>query len=402
MQALFAAGVTPRAHSLEVLETRIAPATAALGFSLEEPTGTHAPLKEASIAPNSTSLAAHDIHAGLASMAIDSRSEVVVDGVAYGQITILAAQNSSTAQESGTDRPWTAPNVEVYSTFSFSGFPSDATVYSITAEWDIDANYIEDVKVYVDNAAGNVTSQFDVDVTGDDFLDGYSQTSDQSWTWTLSSGNRALNQNWYFNAKDTYDDSDNNLDKGRIDWCKLTLYYSYTPPQPDLVVSAVTGTASSYNVGNSIYATATVRNQGQASASSSNLYYYLGTADGSNKTFRSIEQGSVGSLAVNGTANDSINFLGWTIPSDVPAGSYRIWVLADSSGTVAESDETNNWGSSSSFSIIVPQPDLIAYSATVSDTTVTPRTNDHGRLDSQESRKRKRWLDAARDRVVHR
>ena len=123
------------------------------------------------------------------------------------------------------------------------------------------------------------------------------------------------------------------------------------PLRPDLIVQVVTGTASSYGTGESINATATIRNQGQATAGNSHLKYYLGTADGSNRTYHYIEEGAVSSLAPNATANDQINF-GWPIPGDVVAGSYRVWVLADSSNEVPnESDENNNWGSSPSFTI---------------------------------------------------
>ena len=120
----------------------------------------------------------------------------------------------------------------------------------------------------------------------------------------------------------------------------------------DLIVSSVTGTSSSYNVGDKISATATIKNIGNGSAGSSNLKYYLGTS--TNKTYKYIEQGSIGSLSPNQSKNDSINWPYWTIPSDVQSGTYYIWVQADSSYQVAESNETNNWGKSSSFTISNP------------------------------------------------
>jgi len=131
---------------------------------------------------------------------------------------------------------------------------------------------------------------------------------------------------------------------------------------PDLTVQSVTGTASSYNVGEKINATATIKNQGNASAGASNLKYYFGTA--SDQTYRYIEDGSVGSLSIGATATDVINWGGWTIPSDIPEGTYYIWVQADSSNNVSESNEDNNWNKSASFTIYWPKPDLVVQSVT--------------------------------------
>ncbi|HUU41718.1 MAG TPA: CARDB domain-containing protein, partial [Desulfatiglandales bacterium] len=44
----------------------------------------------------------------------------------------------------------------------------------------------------------------------------------------------------------------------------------------DLIVTQVIDTASSYNIGDKINAKATIKNNGQASAGSSKIYYYLG------------------------------------------------------------------------------------------------------------------------------
>jgi len=109
-----------------------------------------------------------------------------------------------------------------------------------------------------------------------------------------------------------------------------------------------------------------------ASASGSDLRYYLGTADGSNRTYRYIEQGSVGLLDTNDTSNDKINPFGWDIPDNIADGSYRIWVLADSSSEVAENNESNNWGSSASFTIHVPRPDFIVTDILMAGSTALP------------------------------
>ena len=126
--------------------------------------------------------------------------------------------------------------------------------------------------------------------------------------------------------------------------------------KPDLIVSSVTGTQSSYQIGDRINATATIKNNGNASAGSSDVKYYLGTS--ADKTYKYIEEGEIGSLAAGATETDDINYWGWTIPEDVPAGTYYIWVQADSSSELAESNEQNNWGQSTSFTLTSPEPEI--------------------------------------------
>lgn len=122
------------------------------------------------------------------------------------------------------------------------------------------------------------------------------------------------------------------------------------PPRPDLIVSSVTGANYSYYVGDKISATATIKNDGNGSAGSSHLDYYLGTS--SNKTYKYIEEGSIGSLNSNENDTDIINWPYWTIPEDVPGGTYCVWVKADSRNEVSEgSNETNNWNRSTYFTI---------------------------------------------------
>src|SRR5258705_13561766 len=91
---------------------------------------------------------------------------------------------------------------------------------------------------------------------------------------------------------------------------------------PDLEVTAVTDTQSSYSVGAYIKATAHIKNTGDlfSMTGSFKLKYYLGKTG--NNTYRFIEEGSVINLAGGKTTTDIINFPGYKIPSDVPAGSY--------------------------------------------------------------------------------
>jgi len=152
-------------------------------------------------------------------------------------------------------------------------------------------------------------------------------------------------------------------------------------PKPDLDVTQVVDTLSSYNVGSKINAKVTIKNVGEASAGSSKLYYYLGSTSGSESTgpstqYKAIQQGSISSLSVDQSATDIIgNWItgGWTIPPDVSTGTYRIWVKADSSNQVAESDENNNWGCSASFTITAPMPDF-----SITSISLTPQSPQEG------------------------
>ena len=172
-------------------------------------------------------------------------------------------------------------------------------------------------------------------------------------------------------------DSSNQIDEGSAgednNWGS-SVSFTISAPKADLIVTQVTDTASSYTIGDKINATATIKNNGQAQAGSSKIYYYLGSTSGSTSSgpttiYKSIEEGSISSLPAGSSENDMIgNWItgGWTIPPDVAAGTYRIWVKADSSNQIDEGSagEDNNWGSSVSFTISAPKADLIVTQVT--------------------------------------
>jgi hypothetical protein len=139
---------------------------------------------------------------------------------------------------------------------------------------------------------------------------------------------------------------DGDPDQGGIYKCAYT--WTLTVQKPDLIVLSVAGVASSYKIGETIGATTTIGNNGNVAAASSKIKYYLGTS--ADRTYRFIQNGSIGSLSAGQTENDII-YPYWTIPSDVSPGTYQVWVLADANNDIDESNESNNWGSSASFSI---------------------------------------------------
>jgi hypothetical protein len=155
-------------------------------------------------------------------------------------------------------------------------------------------------------------------------------------------------------------------------------------PKPDLIVSSVGGVSSSYTIGDKLDGYAWIKNNGNDSAGSSKLQYYLGTD--ANPTKYSIEQGGVGSLGPGESEKDEINGPGWTILTTVTPGTYRLWVEADSTSIVAESNENNNWASSASFTVAaapVLLPDLRIISALMNGLSTFPtvKAGDSVRLD---------------------
>ena len=155
----------------------------------------------------------------------------------------------------------------------------------------------------------------------------------------------------YFNVIDESDDENNER------YVALTVEILL---KPDLAVISMTRDKSSYNIGDYINGTVTIKNIGDALAGGSDVKYYLGK--GTNKIYRPMTDGSIGSLSVNEPATDEIKSpthpFGWKIPSDVPADTYYVSVQADSSDQIDEKDNTNNnWGQSPSFTIKIPKKD---------------------------------------------
>jgi len=111
------------------------------------------------------------------------------------------------------------------------------------------------------------------------------------------------------------------------------------PARPDLVVQNQNVNSSILEVGSSTYVSCTVRNQGNGSASSSTLKYYLS----SNTTYDSgdtyLGNDYVESLSPEETSAESATL---TIPSGTSTGTWYILFRADSNNEVSESNENNN------------------------------------------------------------
>ena len=117
-----------------------------------------------------------------------------------------------------------------------------------------------------------------------------------------------------------------------------SLSITISAAKPDLVITALSGPTSGTK-GNKITVTTTVKNQGQVSAGSSTLTFYLSLD--STITTGDIKLGdkNINTLSAGSTQNVNVQV---TIPSATAAGTYFIGAIADRAGVVAETNEVNN------------------------------------------------------------
>jgi PKD repeat protein len=101
--------------------------------------------------------------------------------------------------------------------------------------------------------------------------------------------------------------------------------------QPDLIVSALTASNNQAPQGSKVTLTATIKNQGNASAGASQTQFLL---DGKTQ----IALVNTAGLAPGASVKVSTTWL----TASVPKGSHTITATADKSNQVTESDETNN------------------------------------------------------------
>jgi subtilase family serine protease len=142
---------------------------------------------------------------------------------------------------------------------------------------------------------------------------------------------------------------------------------------PDLVMTDVTPNAGTVNAGATLSVSNTVENTGAVSAGNFSIAFRLSPntiyGDGDDVVITTAR--SVSSLAA-GASNAATTNL--TIPSTIPAGTYYVCAMADSGGTVIETNENNNTFCSS-IQVTVPLPDLIISAISTSATTVAKGAN---------------------------
>lgn len=136
-----------------------------------------------------------------------------------------------------------------------------------------------------------------------------------------------------------------------------TVWAAVNTPQiyADLTVTSLSSNASSYNAGDTITVTATVKNQGLRSAGG--FYVSLTSAD------LSTQSRYVSSLDAGSSTTVSFTY---TAPSLSSTRDISVTATADSTGAVAESNESNNTRSTSFR--VVALPDLIVSALSANQT----------------------------------
>jgi subtilase family serine protease len=132
------------------------------------------------------------------------------------------------------------------------------------------------------------------------------------------------------------------------------------PPQPDLTVYALAANKTEYTADETITISATIRNQGESAAGG--FYVALSSPDWSTQTKY------VSSLAAGVTTNVTFTY---TAPRYTDTRIVTVTATADSSGIVAESNESNNTRSASLKVLKPPQPDLTVYALAANKTEYT-------------------------------
>ncbi|GAB3852619.1 hypothetical protein GCM10028822_20540 [Hymenobacter terrigena] len=138
------------------------------------------------------------------------------------------------------------------------------------------------------------------------------------------------------------------------------------PPGVDLIVQQPSLYYNSTVAGGSVQASASIYNQGNVTATSSTMGFYLSTNTTLDANDVLLSTVTGGSLAANLSAYRSANL---TVPVGTAAGSYYVLFVADPTNVVTETNETNNV-SSLPLTVVAPTIDLTVSYPYVSPTTV--------------------------------
>ena len=144
-------------------------------------------------------------------------------------------------------------------------------------------------------------------------------TTTVSFTWNAQAGSHTFK---------AVVDKDNTLTESDETNNEKTITFSATSLS-DLVVQDITWTPTNPSIGETVTFTATIKNQGSGSSSSSRVYFYL---DGSTSHFT---YKNFGGLSADATTTVSFTW-------NAQAGSHTFKAVVDKDNTLTESDETNN------------------------------------------------------------
>ena len=138
------------------------------------------------------------------------------------------------------------------------------------------------------------------------------------------------------------------------------------PPGVDLIVQQPSLYYTSTVAGGTVQASASILNQGNVTATSSTMGFYLSTNNTLDASDVLLSTVTGGTLAANISSYRSANLL---VPVGTAAGSYYVLFVADPTNVVTETNETNNV-SSVALTVIAPTVDLSVTYPYLSLTTV--------------------------------
>ncbi|MBI4890753.1 MAG: hypothetical protein HY821_09030, partial [Acidobacteria bacterium] len=139
--------------------------------------------------------------------------------------------------------------------------------------------------------------------------------------------------------------------------------------KPDIIIQNLTITPSNAEPGAQVTVGYTVKNQGNAAASSSFINPVLWSADAAivYGADQQLANCPVASLAANGTTTCSYAI---TVPSSATAGTaYYIGVYGDATNVISESNESNN---TASTTFVPVKPDVVIQNLTVAPNPAAP------------------------------
>jgi len=134
---------------------------------------------------------------------------------------------------------------------------------------------------------------------------------------------------------------------------------------PDLVVFEIRPDATIVTKGSTFYYSYAIENIGNGEASSSRSGIYLDSK--SNKLPGWDGYDLIDSISAGGSYPESNSFS----TANLSPGTHTLWIKADDTGLIAESNEGNNWTSVTFTVVEPPRPDLVVSSITPNATTVT-------------------------------
>ncbi|BAY13815.1 CARDB domain-containing protein [Calothrix sp. NIES-2098] len=157
--------------------------------------------------------------------------------------------------------------------------------------------------------------------------------SSESVSFTIANGTLAGNY-YLLSQADGYGYVAESNENNNIVASTITL----TTPKPDLIIQNVSAPTSA-TVGSTIQLNYQVKNQGNASASSSYSGFYFSKDATLSSDDLFLNWDSVTNIAAGGVSSESVSF---TIANSIPVGNYYLLLQADYGNSIAESNETNN------------------------------------------------------------